>query len=135
MSQWQITDQDGVAVDTFDDGIFAAPGEEGFTTDHVRAHVAERGEGFGFNYMGRSTLVSENTEPEIEQAVEAIIETLPQPELPPKPTKGGKRAAEAHARTVERLRAEHQERVEARRASARADVLQRFGMREEKENG
>lgn len=77
MSQWQIFKgktsggHDLAMPDQFDDGIWAAPGEDGFTTDHVIAEVKKR-KADAYGYIGRSTQVVERTEADIAPRVEAI---------------------------------------------------------------
>lgn len=56
--RWQIM-RDGEPTNdpVFDDGVFdTRPGDEGFTTDLVRQHVATKGTlpPWGFNYVGPS---------------------------------------------------------------------------------
>ena len=54
--RWQLN-KDGVNTgETFDDGILdTAPGDDGFTRDHVNAELTRRGEGWSADYMGAST--------------------------------------------------------------------------------
>lgn len=60
MAQWQIVGRDGGAQpETFDDGLPGGPGDEGFTTDAVRAECDRRGKGLSFNYMGPSPALPE----------------------------------------------------------------------------
>jgi hypothetical protein len=56
MSKWQMMKAGEPTVHPiFDDGGTAQPGEDGFSTDAVKAHVATLGdEADGFNYVGPS---------------------------------------------------------------------------------
>lgn len=56
MARWQIMKGGKPTNDPlFDDGNTAAPGEDGFSTDPVAAHVATLGvQADGFNYVGVS---------------------------------------------------------------------------------
>lgn len=71
MSQWQIHKGGVSDVETFDDGIWALPGDDGFTTEHVIAEVATRGAD-SFSYIGRSTQVHERAEVHIAPRVEEV---------------------------------------------------------------
>lgn len=60
MARWQIM-KSGKPTDAplFGDGGTAQPGEEGFSTDAVIAHVATLGaEADGFNYVGPSPVIT-----------------------------------------------------------------------------
>lgn len=81
MSQWQIFKgvngagspvQDG---EQFDDGIWAGPGEDGFTNEHVVAEMKARGAD-SYSYIGRTTQVQERTEAAIAPVAEGIAEGL-----------------------------------------------------------
>ena len=55
MAQWQILTPAGKPTgETFDDGAPEQPGDAGFTSDAVVAHVQALGGGLGFNYVGVS---------------------------------------------------------------------------------
>ena len=56
MARWQIMKSEKPTADAlFDDGATALPGEEGFSTGAVAAHVATLGAAAdGFNYVGPS---------------------------------------------------------------------------------
>ncbi|MES0164828.1 hypothetical protein NKJ87_02385 [Mesorhizobium sp. M0027] len=79
MSQWQIfrkiEGKDVADVEQFDDGIWAGPGDDGFTADHVIAEMKARGAS-GYSYIGRSTKVGERTQADIVPRVAAVAEEL-----------------------------------------------------------
>jgi hypothetical protein len=56
MAQWQIMKSGAPTTSPlFDDGDAAQPGDDGFSTDAVKAHVATLGAAAdGFNYVGPS---------------------------------------------------------------------------------
>lgn len=56
MAIWQMMKSGKpTTADLFDDGAPQAPGDDGFSTDAVKAHVASLGSAAdGFNYVGMS---------------------------------------------------------------------------------
>ncbi|MER9546495.1 hypothetical protein NKI72_31455 [Mesorhizobium sp. M0437] len=79
MSQWQIfrkiEGKDVADAEQFDDGIWAGPGDDGFTVDHVIAEMKARGAS-SYSYIGRSTKVGERTQADIVPRVAAVAEEL-----------------------------------------------------------
>jgi hypothetical protein len=124
MSQWQIF-RDGVAdAEQFDDGIWAGPGEDGFTTDHVRDEMKSRGAD-GYSYIGRSTQVAERTEAEIAPRADAIAEAIRDKEAE------AKRHELAGTEDIEAAVAKHiDELAPDIEAAARAVALKDMGLAE-----
>lgn len=71
MSRWQILKKNIAENELFDDGVWFAPGEDGFTTEYVLSEIKARGAD-GYGYVGRSTQVSERSEPEVASRTEAL---------------------------------------------------------------
>jgi hypothetical protein len=59
MAKWQMMKGgEPTALDQFDDGGTALPGEEGFSTDAVQVHLKTlSGTADGFNYVGPSEAI------------------------------------------------------------------------------
>jgi hypothetical protein len=79
MSQWQIMKKGVAEPIQFDDGVWAAPGEDGFTTEYVVAEVQAR-KADGYSYIGRTTQVVARTEaaiaPRVAEATAALTEEV-----------------------------------------------------------
>lgn len=51
MAKWQIANNDKPIEEVFDDETALENGDEGFSTDLVKAHCESLGAKYGFNYI------------------------------------------------------------------------------------
>lgn len=131
--QWQIFKGKEAMPETFDDGVWANPGDEAFTQEFVKAEMAAR-KGDSFSYIGRSTQVHDRNEDQIapraaemlgalqeqrsEQILQETIKAIPDGE-----TRG---LSEVLAEVSSKVDAEHEEMA----AAARKQVLRDMGLAE-----
>ncbi|MER9471101.1 hypothetical protein [Mesorhizobium sp. M0520] len=137
MSQWQIfrkVDGADVAdIEQFDDGIWAGPGEDGFSTELVIAEMKSR-KASGYSYIGRSTQVGERTEVDIAPRADVIAAEIRAKVVDSKKTEIIAAIAEGETRPMADVEAEAaahaDEQAEAICSTARMITLKNMGLAE-----